>query len=91
MTSLTFGGCISSCYYMWPAVQFLFCQAPKVQTLVFELTFLGSHDGYPPENHLEDRLEKWLYVPECLSSHLTVCYNKEFSGHEVEMNLFDKS
>ena len=86
-----FGGCIRSCYYKWPAVQFLFCQAPKVQTLVFELTFLGGHDGYPPENRLEDLLEKWLYVPECLSSHLTVCYNKEFSGHEVKMNLFDMS
>ena len=43
LTFLTFGGCIRSCYYMWPAVQLLLCQAPKVQTLVFELTFLGSH------------------------------------------------
>ena len=66
---------------------FLCCQAPKVRTLVFELTFLGSHDGYPTENRLEDHLEKWLYVPECLSSHLTVCYYEGFSGHEVEMEL----
>ena len=43
LTFLTFGGCIRSCYYMWPAVQLLLCQAPKVQTLVFGLTFLGSH------------------------------------------------
>ena len=27
------------------------------------------------------------YVPECLSSHLTTCYFKGFSGHEVEMEL----
>ena len=43
LTFLMFGGCIRSCYYMWPAVLLLLCQAPKVQTLVFELTFLGSH------------------------------------------------
>ena len=87
LTSLTIGGCIKSCYYMWPAVQLLLCQAPKLQSLVFELTFLSGYDGYTPENSLEYRLEKRLYVPDCLSSHLTTCYYKGFSGHEVEMEL----
>ena len=41
------------------------------------------HNGCPPDHHLE----KTHYVPECLSSHLTTCYFKGFSGHEVEMEL----
>ena len=85
LTSLTFGGCIRSCYYMWPAVRLLLCQAPKLQTLVFELR-LSVYDNYPPENSLENFLEEWLYA-QCLSSHLTACYYKGFSGHEVEMEL----
>ena len=90
LTSLTFGGCIKTCSYMWPAVQLLLCQAPKLQTLVFELT-LNVYNDSSPDNRLEYRLEKRLYVPDCLSPHLTFCYYKGFSGHEVEMNLFDKS
>ena len=86
LTSLTFGGCIKSSYYMWPAVQLLLCQAPKLQTLVFELT-LNVYNDSSPDNRLEYRLEKWLYVPDCLSPHLTFCYYKGFSGHEVEMEL----
>ncbi|XP_030954363.1 F-box/LRR-repeat protein At4g14103-like [Quercus lobata] len=83
LTSLTFEGNIWPSYYMWPAVHLLLCQAPKLQTLGFELTFLGGHNGCPPDHHLE----KTHYVPECLSSHLTTCYYKGFSGHEVEMEL----
>ena len=85
LTSLTFGGCIKTCSYMWPAVRLLLCQAPKLQTLVFDLA-LNVYNNYPPDNRLEYCLEKWLYA-QCLSSHLTACYYKGFSGHEVEMEL----
>ena len=87
LTSLTFDGNIWPNHYMWPAVQLLLCQAPKVQTLGFELTFQGDYNGYQPDHRLENCMEKTLYDPECLSSHLTTCYYKGFSGHEVEMEL----
>ncbi|XP_075651779.1 FBD-associated F-box protein At4g10400-like [Castanea sativa] len=87
LTSLTFDGNFWPSYYMWPAVRLLLCQAPKVQTLGFELTFQGDHNGCPPDHRLENRMEKTLFDPECLSSHLTTCYYKGFSGHEVEMEL----
>ncbi|XP_030954358.1 FBD-associated F-box protein At5g60610-like isoform X1 [Quercus lobata] len=86
LTSLTFDGELSCSYYAWPAVQLLLCQAPKLQTLAFELTFtdeFGDYDDYSPESCMK----KPLSAPECLSSHLTACYYKGFSGHEVEMEL----
>ncbi|XP_065617899.1 F-box/LRR-repeat protein At4g14103-like [Quercus suber] len=85
LTSLTIGGSIKTCSYMWPAVQLLLCQAPKLQTLVFELT-LNVYNSYSPDNRLECRLGNWLSA-QCLSSHLTACYYKGFSAHEVEMEL----
>ncbi|KAF3971880.1 hypothetical protein CMV_004569 [Castanea mollissima] len=86
LTSLTFDGELSGDYYVWPAVQLLLCQAPKLQTLAFEMTFedeLGDYVDYSPESCMK----KPLSDPECLSSHLTACYYKGFSGHEVEMEL----
>ena len=86
LTSLTFDGELWGDYYVWPAVQLLLCQAPKLQTLAFEMAFtgeLGDYDDYPSESCMK----KPLNVPECLSSHLTICYYKGFSGHEVEMEL----
>ncbi|KAL0013967.1 hypothetical protein SO802_001036 [Lithocarpus litseifolius] len=87
LTSLTFNGNIWPSRYMWPAVKLLLCQAPKLQALGFELTSLGNHNYCPPDHYLEYRMQKMDYVPECLSSHLTTCYYKGFSGHEVEMEL----
>ena len=83
LTSLTFDGDLSGDYYVWPAVQLLLCQAPKLQTLAFEMSFTGELDDYPSESCMK----KPLNVPECMSSHLVTCYYKGFSGHEVEMEF----
>ena len=46
LISSTFDGDLLGYYYVWPTVQLLLCQAPKLQTLAFEMTFDGELDEY---------------------------------------------
>ncbi|KAL4606397.1 hypothetical protein ACB092_09G099600 [Castanea dentata] len=83
LSSLKFCGDIWHEWYAWQAVRLLLCRAPKLQTLVFERSFLHGSNL----DNLNPCLEEPLDVPECMSSHLTTCLYKGFMGVENEMEL----
>ena len=68
-------------WYPWNAVQLLLSRAPKLQTLAFEL----KHQYSLGRSRHDYTLKKPLEDPECLSSHLTTCHYKGFSGHDMEL------
>ncbi|KAL0013969.1 hypothetical protein SO802_001038 [Lithocarpus litseifolius] len=90
LSSLMFYGELwPSHWCAWNVVQLMLCQAPKLQILAFELTLGSQSDYYNFKYYCH--LKEEFYVPECLSSHLTTCYYKGFSGHGLRWNLLDMS
>ncbi|KAK4582260.1 hypothetical protein RGQ29_025438 [Quercus rubra] len=83
LSSLKFCGSIWFEWYAWHAVQLLLCQAPKLQTLIIDHSFLLGSNLNKPNPFLEEPLD----VPECMSSHLTTCLYRGFGGYEIEMEL----
>ncbi|KAK4582262.1 hypothetical protein RGQ29_025440 [Quercus rubra] len=83
LSSLKFCGSIGFEWYAWHGVRLLLCQAPKLQTLIIEDSFMLGSNLTKPNPFLEERLD----VPECISSHLTTCIYKGFGGYENEMEL----
>nr|POF11159.1 putative fbd-associated f-box protein [Quercus suber] len=83
LSSLKFCGSIWFKWYAWHAVRLLLCQAPKLQTLFIEHSFLLGSNLNKPNPFLEEPLD----VPECMSSHLTTCLYRGFGGYEIEMEL----
>ena len=81
LSSLKFYGDLWAMWSPWNAVQLLLCRAPKLQTLAFELNYRCCIHSFS----VDFPLKKPLDVPECLSSHLTTCHYKGFSGHAVEL------
>ncbi|XP_050262884.1 F-box/LRR-repeat protein At4g14103-like isoform X3 [Quercus robur] len=81
LSSLKFYGDFWAMWSPWNAVQLLLCRAPKLQTLTFELNYRCCIRSFS----VDFRLKKPLDVPECLSSHLTTCHYKGFSGHVMEL------
>ncbi|KAF3963930.1 hypothetical protein CMV_011734 [Castanea mollissima] len=83
LSSLKFCGSIWFEWYAWHAVRLLLCQAPKLQKLNIEHSFLLGSNLNKPNPFLEEPLD----VPECMSSHLTTCLYRGFGGYEIEMEL----
>ncbi|XP_050262892.1 F-box/LRR-repeat protein At4g14103-like isoform X10 [Quercus robur] len=81
LSSLKFYGDLWAMWSPWNAVQLLLCRAPKLQTLTFELNYRCCIRSFS----VDIPLKKPLDVPECLSSHLTTCHYKGFSGHAMEL------
>ncbi|KAK4564978.1 hypothetical protein RGQ29_006855 [Quercus rubra] len=81
LSSLKFYGDLWAMWSPWNAVKLLLCRAPKLQTLAFELNYRCCIHSFS----VDFPLKKPLDVPECLSSHLTTCHYKGFSGHAMEL------
>ena len=82
LSTLTFYGQLQPDWNAWHAIRLLLCRAPKLQTLAFRLNHYADNGSIP-----DSCLEELMDVPECLSSHLTTCHYKEFSGLMDEMQL----
>ena len=86
LSSLKFCGDIWFDWYAWHVVHLLLCQAPKLQILTFEHSILLGFNLYKPNPCLEEPLN----VPECMSSHLTMCHYKGLRGTTKDMELIRK-
>ena len=84
--SLKFCGDIWFDCYAWHVVHLLLCRAPKLQILTFEHSILLGFNLYKPNPCLEEPLN----VPECMSSHLTMCHYKGLRGTTKDMELIRK-
>ena len=81
LSSLKLYGLNCHDWYTWHMVRLLFCRAPKLQTFAFEMK-KHRHCSYFATSC---RSEQPLDIPESLSSHLTTCHYKGFSGHSMEL------